>query len=36
MALTFDHVFICSENPDAAVRALTDFGRPTLPLVLRW
>ena len=26
MALTFDHVFICSENPDAAVRALTDFG----------
>jgi len=26
MALTFDHVFICSDNPQAAERALTDFG----------
>ena len=26
MALTFDHVFICSENPAEAERALTDFG----------
>src|SRR5437773_3892408 len=24
MALTFDHVFICSDNPQAAERALTD------------
>ncbi len=26
MALTFDHVFICSDNPQAAERALTNFG----------
>ena len=26
MALTFDHVFICSENPAEAERALADFG----------
>jgi hypothetical protein len=24
--LSLDHIFICSENPDAAERALTDFG----------
>src|SRR6187401_3735688 len=26
MTLSLDHVFICPENPDAAERALTDFG----------
>jgi hypothetical protein len=26
MALAFDHVFICCENPQAAERVLTDFG----------
>jgi len=26
MALTFDHVFICVDNPQAAERALSDFG----------
>src|SRR5438093_11692644 len=26
MALTFDHVLICSENPAEAERALADFG----------
>src|SRR5258705_3967562 len=26
MALAFDHVFICCENPQVAERALSDFG----------
>ncbi len=26
MSLSFDHVFICCENPDAAEHVLTDFG----------